>query len=211
MIALCRFHHDQADNGAFTKEQLHAMKNDRHSQSLIIQGEFNWLRRGLLGVLGGNFYYETNLLFMIDDTPIIWFSQDGDGYFRLNLRSRFVALEDNDWIATGAPLDFECPPSGKLIHAKYASGDELRIEFVEINDRESLTNRHPHARNSYLPHSWFPTTAVEIEWRLGGTSIWFGPDSAHLPNFFMSGAVSHADGCGIRIRGDRISVGSSAR
>jgi hypothetical protein len=44
MIALCTQHHKQADGGAYTNEQLHAMKNDSaHAEE--VRGQFNWLRR----------------------------------------------------------------------------------------------------------------------------------------------------------------------
>jgi hypothetical protein len=57
-------------------------------------------------------------------------------------------MEDNYWIIRGEPTDFECPPSGRLIHAIYPNGDELRIEFKSDNSESTLvenTTRVPTA------------------------------------------------------------------
>ena len=45
MIALCREHHIQADNSAFTKEQLHQLKQNGKENWKKISGKFNWMRK----------------------------------------------------------------------------------------------------------------------------------------------------------------------
>ena len=54
MTALCREHHIQADNGAFTKEQLLQFKRDGKANWQQVSGNFNWMRNRILAVVGGN-------------------------------------------------------------------------------------------------------------------------------------------------------------
>jgi len=56
MTALCREHHIQADIGAFTKEQLHDLKQRGKDNWKQISGKFNWMRNRLLAVVGGNLF-----------------------------------------------------------------------------------------------------------------------------------------------------------
>ncbi|MGI2155364.1 hypothetical protein ACROAK_21195 [Shewanella oncorhynchi] len=65
MIALCAQHHKKADGGAYTTEQLHELKKDKANAKLV-KGSLDWLRKDLLAVVGGNFYYETPRIITID-------------------------------------------------------------------------------------------------------------------------------------------------
>src|SRR5688500_4829581 len=81
MIALCAEHHAKADAGAFTEEQL------RTFNSLCpgsVSGRFDYLRHKLLGVVGGNFFFETPVLVQASGEPQIWWSRDENGYLRLS-------------------------------------------------------------------------------------------------------------------------------
>lgn len=196
MIALCSEHHSKADAGAFTVEQLREFKIRGAANREEIRGRFDWLRNKLLLVVGSCFFYETLIILEFRGSPVIWLRRDEAGYLSLNLRmlttskqSRLV-LEDNDWIEKGTPLDFECPPSGKLIHAKYSNEDEIRIEFFELPSLAEAQRRYPSAQVEYwgIP---FPITAVEVLKRVGGTSINFGPTwttlgGSQIKNFFGS-------------------------
>lgn len=51
MIALCKHHHPEADNGAWTKEQLREMKNKPFVRDEL-SGRFNWLRQDILVMAG---------------------------------------------------------------------------------------------------------------------------------------------------------------
>jgi len=52
MIALCREHHIQADNGAFTADQLEEYKKQGKKNWKAVKGNFNWLRNRMLAVVG---------------------------------------------------------------------------------------------------------------------------------------------------------------
>lgn len=194
MIALCTEHHRKADGGSFTAEQLKAFKNQPNTGPVL--GRFDYLRRNLLAVVGGNFFYETPEILRFRGQPAIWFRRDEDGHLLLNLRmitssgERRLRLEDNDWIVQGNPTDFESPPSGKRIYGRYDNGDELKIEFFELAGLDDVRKKYPRAGGPGWDHVTFPITAVEVLERIGGTDLGFGPDWIRLPGTHMSGGFS---------------------
>ena len=186
MIALCAEHHAKADAGAFTKEQLREFKRRGAEDAVHVRGGFAWMRRDILAVLGGNFYYETPVIFQFRSQPSIWLNRDDDGYLLLNIRMLTVSaepriqIEDNFWMSCGTPMDLESPPSGKLLQATYSNGDQLRIEFLELQSESSARTRYVDAQ----PETWgvsFPITAVEVHKKVGGTEIAFGPRETVMP------------------------------
>jgi hypothetical protein len=197
MVALCAEHHAKADNGAFSKEQLREFKRQGTQRSEEVRGRFDWMRRNLLSVVGGNFYYETPIIFQFRDEPGIWFNRDEAGYLLLNIRMLTVSgqprvkIEDNFWLPRGDPDDLESPPSGKVLRVKYANGDSLGVEFFELESVSDARKRYSEVE----PGNWrvsFPITAVEVHMKVGGTDIEFGPHQTTLPghntirNSFMS-------------------------
>jgi hypothetical protein len=76
MIAICRDHHPEADQGAFTREDLHAFKEAGRDRGAVLEGRFNWMRRKLLAVVGGSFFLETPIIVQLFDHRLIWFSRD---------------------------------------------------------------------------------------------------------------------------------------
>jgi hypothetical protein len=141
----------------------------------------------------------------------VWFNRAGDGSFLLNIEMLTISGEprlsvrDNDWLTEGRiETDIDCPPSGKLIAARYPNGDFVRIEFVVIHDAPAFGRRYPPPvipprkrtpNERPLPNWWpkpkdlvlppnsqhlaghgytFPLTAVEIQMKVGGTKLDFG-------------------------------------
>ena len=203
MIALCSAHHPQADAGAFTPEQLRSFKLKGRDRMVEVSGKFNWLRNSLLAVVGGNFYYETLTIFQVQGLPVIWLRRDEEDYLLLNIRmistsrEERLVLEDNFWIIKGTLSDFECPPSGKLIHARYANGDELRIEYFELNAKSDAEKRFPNSVDERWSIIKFPITVVEVHHQIGGTPYGFGPHWTRLPGFHIEGCFSAYSGCAI--------------
>ena len=190
MIALCSEHHAKADSGAFTKGQLQDLKETAAQRELAVSGKFDWMRNSILAVVGGNFFFETPIIFEFKGQPAIWFNRDDNGYLLLNVkmltsaRELRVTIEDNFWLSIGSPDDLECPPSGKLLKVKYTNHDELKIEFVELVSEEAVKKRYPEAS----PEQWkiaFPITAVEVFEKVGGTDFEFGPRETRLMGMNM--------------------------
>lgn len=198
MIALCAEHHKKADAGAFTHEQLSAMKQSTGEQ---VTGRFDWLRNRLLAVVGGNFYYETLTIFEFRGKRTIWFNRDEAGRLLLNLRmltssgEKRLRLEDNDWIIQGDPVDFESPPSGGR-RARYANGDELRIEFFDLT-QPAATQRYPTVHQDRWTGIDFPITTVEVQHLIGGANLGFGPTWTKLGGVQITGSFFVRNAVGI--------------
>jgi len=141
MIALCAIHHAKA--AAWTVDQCRAMKSVPADRSEV-HGRFEWMREGVLAVIGGNFYYETPNVVVYRGTPMIWFNRDDQRRLLLNFRVLTTSgqprlrLEDNDWIIRGDPLDVESPPSGSRLRVRYSNGDDVHVRFREWSDAPSL-------------------------------------------------------------------------
>lgn len=205
MIALCRLHHDAADAGAFTADQLRAFKIDG-SAAATIRGQFHWLRNRLLAVVGGNFYYEQDRMIALDDVDVISFSRDEEGYLRLNVRvlslknEERAIIEENFWTSFGNPIDLRAPPSGKELEIKYESGDYIFIQFLEIENIEQIIARYGATALSENGFIQYPVTVVEINYAIGGTNITLTSSGSSIGNFHMVGGFfSRNAGSGVNI------------
>lgn len=203
MVALCGEHHKKADAGAFRTDQLRELKRPSPA---AVSGRFNWMRNRLLAVVGGNFYYENPIAVAFRDEPQVWFNRDDSGSLLLNLRMVTgsglprLRLENNDWLVRGEPVDFESPPSGRRIYARYENEDELRVEFFELPAPEVAHDRYPFSRREDWTNGVieFPITAVEIRQRVGGTPYEFGPTDSKLPGIRMTGGFLIRNQVGLR-------------
>ncbi len=205
MIALCREHHIQADNGAFTTEQLHDFKKDGKKNWKQVGGKFNWMRNRLLAVIGGNFYYETLEIFRFMGKPVIWFERDHNNYLLLNLdmltksNQPRAYIRNNEWFNVGGEEDIECPPSAKLVKITYPNGDLVSVEFFELNSIEEAVKHYPEARVSTWPVE-FPITAVEVTNVVANSGLEFNAKETKLGmgNIMRGGFFSHC-GTGLAI------------
>lgn len=195
MIALCAEHHAKADAGAYTKEQLRDYKKRAAEMSIEVKGRFEWMRRDILAVLGGNFYYETPIIFQFRGQPVIWFNRDENGYLLLNIRMLTTSkeprthIQDNFWLARGDPVDLESPPSGKLLNVSYQNGDALKIEFFELCSVSDLKTRYSEVQD--VPSDIaFPNTAVEVHVNVAGAHIEFGPRETKLHGIHLRNCFS---------------------
>jgi hypothetical protein len=189
MIALCRPHADKADHGSFTDDQLRELKQLGRARAAMARGQFDWMRRDLLAVVGGNFYYETPVIFQVGNTPCIWFERDEDGYLLLNFKMPTIGgrpraqIERNFWNVSPAVEEVICPPSGRLIEVAYPNGDKFRAEFFDADSPSALDKRYTRrGRRDWYTSVRFPLTVVELWETAAGTNIEFGPKSSLIGN-----------------------------
>lgn len=147
MIALCLEHHEQADAGAFTHDQLRQFK--AAGSNGLPAGRFNWMRRELIGFIGGNFYVDVAVAVQVGRYRIVWFNRDEENRLLLNLHLPSLSgedrlrMEDNFWIETGSPVDLECPPSGTSVRARYENGDGISVRFREVGSAQEFVDGYP--------------------------------------------------------------------
>lgn len=208
MIALCREHHAKADAGALTIDQLRALKCTGNTRSLV-RGRFEWMRRELMAVVGTYCSLQAPIVLKYREQPVIWFKRDLEGYLSLNLtmlttsNEQRLVMRDNYWLLTGSPIDFECPPSGRLIDARYSNGDRLRVEFLELCSVGDFSQRY----GEPPPDEWLsalPITAVELRLNVANTDISFAPNGVNI------GPVSigrmYVAGVGVSIGNDGVGL-----
>jgi hypothetical protein len=202
MIALCAEHHAKAGGGAYTIDQLRDLKASPFMRDKAVSGRFDWMRRDILTVVGGNFYYETPVPVQYQGNPVVGLRRDADRNFLLSAHMLSQShearthLHDNDWIALGNPEHMVCPPSGRILEVRYAGGDTLRIEFFDVRDSTVISSRYPQSR----PDEWgltYPITGVEITMEIGGTNIKFGPRSTTMGGIVMTNCFMSHCGSGI--------------
>lgn len=218
MIALCREHHGKADVGAFTAEQFRELKRVGRDRAQLLQGRFDWMRKDLLAVIGGNFYLRTPTALRVQNVPVVWFNRDEQDRLLVNLQALTTSGEprmvmvDNFWITEGTDeAEIICPPSGRLVEAKYPNGDRLRVEFREIKTEQEFDERYPSPAMPETPDEMkamleeagipeperssptaqfeiaFPLTVVEITMKIAGLPIDFGPKGTTLGGSSASG------------------------
>jgi hypothetical protein len=187
MIALCREHADKADNGAFTDAQLREMKRTGKERAQLVRGRFDWMRRDLLTVVGGNYFYDLTNVLAIGSRQCIGFSRDEDGYLLLNFSMPTLAgrhraqIVDNFWSVVPDVSEVICPPSGRLVEVRYDNGDRFRVEFFTMDSAAELQGRYTSPRvGTWAASLPYPLTVVEVWETAAGTSIEFGPDFTKL-------------------------------
>ena len=206
MIALCGEHHAKADVGAYNREQLRELKQKGRERAAEVKGKFDWMRRQLLAVVGGNFYLDTPVIVQFKTEPAIWFNRDEEEYLLINFRMLTtsgqprVRLEDNYWMPRGDPHDLACPPNGKRLRVSYANGDYLGIEFFELNSADKFRDRYPDG-GRWAGEVPFPVTGVELTQRVGGTEIEFGPRETTMPGYnIFRNNFSRGGGIGLHLK-----------
>ncbi len=207
MIALCQEHARKADYGAFTDDQLRELKREGKSRALEVRGRFDWMRQDLLAAVGGNFYYQTNVIFEIGTVHCIWFDRDEDSNLLLNFRMPTITecpraqIDQNFWSVIPAISEVVCPPSGRLIEVSYGNGDRFRAEFYDAASQEELAARYPTSRvTDWSSSISFPLTVVELWETAAGTDIEFGPRFSRLPgNNMFTNCFTRGGGTAIHL------------
>jgi len=207
MIALCLEHAHQADNSAFTDDQLRALKRVGGVRSDAIGGRFNWMRREVLVRVGGNFYFRTPVIFEIGSIPCIWLSRDEDDNLLVSFRMPTISgqprasIIENFWSVPADVDEIVCPPMGRLIEVSYRNGDRFKAEFSEVANVAGLRARYPNWRGlgeheAELP---MPLTVVEIWETAAGTNLEFGPNHSQIGGVSMTEGFSWGNRVGLHV------------
>lgn len=177
MIALCRQHHDKA--AAFSIEECREMKRNALARAAPVQGRFDWMKRDIVAIAGGNAYL-VQCVIRFGDQPLIWFNRDDENHQLLNIHmppdsngKERTSLVDNDWVLRGDPLDVASPPNGAELDIRYGNGDKLYIRFRSL-DAAGLEARYPYAVGIVGPEA-FPITTVEVNLALTAQNLELTP------------------------------------
>ncbi|MEV5574440.1 hypothetical protein AB0L06_30770 [Spirillospora sp. NPDC052269] len=151
------------------------------------------MRRDILTVVAGNFFYNVSTVLEINGVKSIWFDRDEAGYLLLNLRMPTLAdrpraqIEQNAWLIAPDLDELVCPPHGRLVDVTYRNGDRFRIEFFNAEDSEFLSRRYG------ITLGWtsldFPVTVAEIWETANGMPISLTPKSIEFATNKISGNI----------------------
>lgn len=202
MIALCAQHHRKADGGSFTVGQLHELKTNRANADLV-RGELDWLRRDLLAIVGGNYYYETPRIVVIDEHEVVVLNRDEEGYLRLNAclpslsPDTRMKIINSSWDNIGEPTDLRSPPQGKELEIKYANGDFFYLRFTEFLNVSDLCEKYGEGLRQREAKMSFPLTVLEIQLDITGSGISLTPKKSTFGGLTMKDCFSFKCGGGI--------------
>jgi hypothetical protein len=73
MVALCRQHHDAAEGGAYTVDQIRALKSEGAERNKKIEGNFQWRRQQLIVHVGQTLSFETPFPLAFNGIPVVGF------------------------------------------------------------------------------------------------------------------------------------------
>ncbi len=189
MIALCLTHAGHADADAYEKDYLHSLKQMREGEVEEVKGRLAWMRRKLVALVGGNWYYETPVILRVGSTDAIWFGRDSAGYLLLNLRMptlsgepRVVISENFFTVGRDHVVDVECSARGKIIRISYPNADEFAMRYRDIFDEDDLRARYGEQVGTHVVSDFvdFPVTVVEVSERTRNSELEFGPTFTRL-------------------------------
>lgn len=191
MIALCSNHAAKADQGYYPNEYLQQLKQEGVGRAEAVRGEFDYLRRDLLVIVGSNAYYKVPTILQIGAQRAIFFNRDKNGYLLLNFQIPGrqgvprVLMEDNVWMIPPGAENVECPPRGRFLAVQFANGDQFRIEYTEVADADEYSQKFPTHRGLSTELT-FPLTIAELWERSAGARLEFGRGATRLGSNVVS-------------------------
>ncbi|MBA6095583.1 HNH endonuclease [Pseudomonas juntendi] len=204
MIALCAHHHDKADGGVFTVDQLREMKCDR-ANAESVKGSLDWLRRNMVALVGGSFYYETPRVVVIDDVEVVSVRRDEEGYLRLSVNllsleaDERICIDMNSWSGIGEPIDLRCPPQGKELEVSYENGDYIYLRFSEFSCPGDAYEKYRNKGFLDEKNVAYPITVLEVNLRIGGANIVLTPQASKFDWITLSPSTVIRCGTGIKV------------
>lgn len=185
MIALCSNHAAKADQNYYPDDFMRQLKREGAGRAEAVRGEFDYLRRDLLVIVGSNAYYKVDTVLQVGDKRAIYFNRDDNGYLLLNFQLPGVKgkpqawMEDNVWIVPPGAQNVDCPPRGRYLEVFFHNGDRFRIEYSEVMDAEQYKRKFS-KHDAIVDQLAFPLTVAEFWERSAGAGIELGRDATRI-------------------------------
>ena len=209
MIALCREHHDAADRGLFSKDDLRALKRSPWSVE-DVKVQFPWAKRNILIRLGGVYCGESNPTctpaLAVRNVPIIRLAKDENDLLLLDLDLRaadgtsVLSMEQNMLLCNSASVhDLEVDTGATRVKAWFAPRDvgiELRFTRVTLDELGATLadDRERAEKASKLLIRALPPD-IQAEFDRPPSLSWLAQLPAEIRDAFLSG-----DPVGWRVR-----------
>lgn len=216
MIALCSNHAAKADQGYYPDDYFRRLKADGSGRAKSVQGQFDYLRRDLMVVVGSNAFYNVDTMLQIDGRRAVFFKRDADGYLLLNFQVPGVDghprawMEDNVWLVPPGAENIDCPPRGRYLDVRFDNGDRFRIEFTEFPDPQSFLGTYPYF-HSLLDQVEFPLAVAEFWEKAEGAGVELGRGVTNAGGLGLSQSIIRNVQLGISVRDGWVGIGSGSR
>ena len=135
MIALCRQHHDFADTGGFSNDELRSMKRKNHIAESV-KAHFPWAKKAILIRLGGCYSGGSSTILRVSGEPVISLTTGPNG---LLLLSFVLKLPDGAIVASMIENAFQSDPS--TLHDLSCTASATRIKVWFAHTTLALTCR----------------------------------------------------------------------
>ncbi|MEJ5143926.1 hypothetical protein [Sphingobacterium sp. MYb388] len=208
IIAFCGYHHNFADGGMYSTEQMKQWKLEAQKKNQDISSNLNWMKNQVATVFGGLFSIGNKYELVINNNPVFWVKYI-DGYACLNIELKdpdgnlLIKMVDNDWeVKHESVTDIECIPSGKRIVILFKNGDFLTLKFKEYKDLTEFLKENPSfVYQKGIIDNFFPIAIVNVEARLFNNRIVFDKYNLMAPRLRVVGGLSmYNGGAGISLR-----------
>lgn len=164
------------------------------------------MRQDVLVRVGGNFYYETPVIFELNDVPCVWLSRDEQQNLMLNFRMPTTSgharasIIENFWSVPSDVDELVCPPKCRLVEVFYRSGDKFKAEFFDVADPRALAAKYPGSNSeSWAGDLPFPLTVAEVWETAAGTDVEFGPSHSKVGGVTITECFMSNCGAGIHV------------
>jgi hypothetical protein len=198
MIALCSNHAAKADQHYYPDDYLQRLKREGLGRARSVEGEFDYLRRDLLVIVGSNAYYNVETILQIGVNRAIFFNRDPDGYLLLNFQlpaadgNPRAWMEDNVWIVPPGAANIECPPRGRYLAVQFENGDRFRIQYTEVANIEEYAAKFP-KHDSLAELMIFPLSVAEFWETSVGAGIELGRGATRIgSNVIRDNTIAHS-------------------
>ncbi|HBO45040.1 MAG TPA: hypothetical protein DD670_14145 [Planctomycetaceae bacterium] len=143
MIALCRQHHDFADAGGFSKDELRSLKTRDYSADSV-RANFPWAKMGMLIRLGGCYSGGSSAVLRISGDPVVSLTSGPSGLVFLSFTLRLpdgaivASMIENAFQSDALTLhDLSCTASATRIKVWFAPRDiglDLSFQRLTLDD-----------------------------------------------------------------------------
>ncbi|MYL70576.1 hypothetical protein GLW00_06935 [Halobacillus litoralis] len=145
MIALCPIHHRQADQGAWSIEDLHQMKKAKKREKP--KGRLGWSIDEGVVICGNNYLFSPSLTLRMKGKELFKLEQDQKGKISVNTllwnnQKEIVAeVKNNDMLLNHMIADdIDCMASGKEIYFRAPDNSNfIKIKFERLPIEECLS------------------------------------------------------------------------
>ena len=134
MIALCEHHHNEADVGTYTCDQLYKFK--REAAVTEVRGNVNWRREKTIFRAGTCLFVSSDVVLYSRGKRLVWLSKSQEGFDLLNLDlftpggELLFQMREHDWLLLPPVQDFEAQPHGHSIDVRSdPNGVRLKLTF----------------------------------------------------------------------------------